>query len=80
MKIDTETVMIMGKSFLKCQRETCEWNIGWLAGLEWTEESGLGTRICNLGARAMLEDNALPPDDCPQFQAVLELARNEFFI
>ncbi len=80
MEAERDTVEIMGKRFLKCQQAPCEWNIGWLGGSEWTEEPGSGTRICNLGARAMIENNAIPPDDCQQRSAVLELARTEFFI
>ena len=72
------TVEVMGKKFLKCQEEDCEWNVGWLSGLDWTEEPGKGTRICNLGARALIEANAEPPENCPQLSAVLELARSEF--
>jgi hypothetical protein len=68
----------MGKKFLKCQREDCEWNIGWYCGLVWTEEPGKGTRICNLGARAMVKANAVPPDNCPQSSTVAKLAHDEF--
>lgn len=74
MKAKRETVEVMGKKFLRCQKEGCEWNIGWLGGHDWTEEPGKGTRICNLGARAIFEAKAAPPDDCPQSSAVLELA------
>jgi len=80
METERDTVDISDRRFLKCQQEACKWNIGWLDGLDWTEEPGKGTRLCNLGARALLEDNALPPDDCQQWQAVLELARAEFLI
>ena len=72
-----ETVEVVGKKFLKCQQEGCEWNIGWLGGHDWTGEPGKGTRICNLGARAMIEADAVPPDDCPQSSAVVELAHAE---
>ena len=37
MDEERDTVEIMGKRFLKCQQEDCEWNVGWLGGLEWTE-------------------------------------------
>ena len=83
MKGKSDAVEIMGKKFLKCQQEDCEWNIGWLGwlgGLDWTEKPGKGTRICNLGARARIEANAVPPDDCQQSSAVLKLARAEFLI
>ena len=80
METERDTVKITGKSFLKCPQEACQWNVGWLGKLDWTEEPGKGTRICNLGARAMFEDNASPPDDCQQWQCVLEMARNEFLI
>ena len=80
MDEERDIVEITGKRFLKCPQEACEWNVGWLDGLDWTEEPGKGIRICNLGVRAMLEDNTLPPDDCQQWQSVLELARNEFLI
>lgn len=78
MEVERDTVEIIGRRFLKCQQEACEWNVGWLGSLEWTEEAGKGTRLCNLGAIAMIEDNAMPPDDCQQWSAVLELARAEF--
>lgn len=71
-------VEVMGKKFLECRQEDCQWNIGWLGSHEWTEEPGKGTRICNLGAKAMVEANAVPPDICQQPSAVLELARAEF--
>jgi hypothetical protein len=80
METGKNTVEIMGKRFLKCPQESCEWNVGWLGELSWTKKAGKGTRLCNLGARAMLEDNALPPDDCQQWQLVLKLARTEFLI
>lgn len=80
MGTESNTVEITGKRFLKCPQESCEWNIGWLGELDWTEEMGKGTRVCNLGAKAMLEDYALPPDDCQQWRWVLELARTEFLI
>jgi hypothetical protein len=80
MEAERDTIEIMGKRFLKCPQEACEWNIGWLGGFEWTEKPGSGTRLCNLGARAMIEENATPPDDCQQWSAVLKLARTEFLI
>lgn len=80
MEAERGTVEIMGKKFLKCPQETCEWNIGWLGESNWTEEPGSGTRICNLGARAMIENNAMPPDDCQQWLTVLKLARTEFLL
>lgn len=72
------TVEIIGKRFLKCKKEDCEWNIGWLGGYDWTEEVGRGTRICNLGAGAIIMDKARPPCNCLQTSAVFELARTEF--
>jgi hypothetical protein len=72
-----ETIEIRGKKFLRCQEEGCEWNIGWL-GDDWIEESGRGVRICNLGARAMIEAKAKPPSNCSKSSAVFELARTEF--
>jgi hypothetical protein len=75
-----ETVEIAGVKFLKCQQESCEWNIGWLDGKDWTRELGKGTRICNLGARAILEEDVKPPDNCQHWKSVLELARTEFLI
>jgi len=80
MKAEKDTVEVMGKKFLKCPQEACKWNVGWLGESNWTEEPGNGTRICNLGAIAMIENNATPPDDCQQWSAVLELARTEFLI
>jgi hypothetical protein len=80
MNEKNDTVEIMGKKFLKCQQEDCEWNIGWLGGYDWTKDSGKGTRVCNLGARAMIGSNAKPPDICQQPFAVLELARTELEI
>jgi len=73
-----DTIGVMGKKFLKCQQQDCEWNIGWLSGYDWTEEPGKGTRICNLGARAMIEDSATPPDCCQQPSVVIKMARSEF--
>jgi len=78
MELSKDTMDVMGKQFLKCQQEDCEWNIGWLGGNSWSEESGKGTRICNLGVKAMIETEAVPPDECPRASAVLELARAEF--
>jgi hypothetical protein len=75
-----ETVEIGVKKFLKCQQEACEWNIGWLGKMDWTKESGKGTRVCNLGVRAIIEKDILPPDNCPYWKSVLELARAEFLI
>jgi hypothetical protein len=80
MEVERDMVEIMGKRFLKCQQEAYEWNVGWLGGLDWTEEPGKGTRLCNLGARAMIENDAIPPDDCQQWSAVLKLARTEFLL
>lgn len=77
MKAKGETVQIMGKKLLKCHQEACKWNLGWLGGHSWIEEPGKGTRICNLGARAIFETKAAPPDDCSQSSAVLELAFTE---
>lgn len=71
-------VEVMGKKFLKCSQEHCQWNIGWLGGHDWIEETGKGTRVCNLGAKAIIEANAVPPAECQQPYAVLELARGEF--
>lgn len=73
-----DTVEIMGKKFLKCQQEDCEWNIGWNGGYGWTEDPGKGTRICNLGSRAVIEADAVPPDICQQPTAVIEMACAEF--
>ena len=73
-----DTAEIMGKKFLKCQQQNCEWNIGWLREREWTEEPGMGTRICNLGARALIDADAAPPDICQQPTAVIEMACAEF--
>ena len=78
MESNKDTMEVMGKQFLKCQQEDCEWNIGWLGGNSWAEKSGKGTRICNLGVKAMIETEAVPPDECLQASAVLELARAEF--
>ena len=78
MELSKDTMDVMGKQFLKCQQEDCEWNIGWLGGNSWSEESGKGIRICNLGVKAMIETEAVPLDECPQASAVLELARAEF--
>jgi hypothetical protein len=78
MEPEKDTVEVMGKKFLRCQQEDCEWNVGWLGGYDWTEEPGKGTRICNLGARAILDTKAEPPDDCQQSSAVYDLACAEF--
>ncbi len=75
-----DTIKIAGKRFLKCQREACQWNIGWLGGLDWTEKPGEGTRVCNLGAKAILEEDITPPDMCRDWKSVLELARTEFLL
>jgi len=80
MEEERDTVEIMGKRFLKCQQAPCKWNIGWLGGYDWTEEPGKGTRLCNLGAKAMIEADAVPPNDCQQPSAVLKLARAELEI
>jgi hypothetical protein len=71
------TVEVLGKKFLKCQQQDCEWNIGWLGGYKWTRETGKGTRICNFGLKAIIEADAGPPDICQQPTAVLEMARAE---
>jgi hypothetical protein len=76
--VKKDTIEIMGKKFLKCRQEYCQWNIGWLGGPDWTEETGKGTRVCNLGAKAIVEANAVPPAECQQPSAVLELASAEF--
>ena len=68
----------MGKQFLKCQQEDCEWNIGWLSAYEFTKEGDKGTRVCNLGAEAIIVTHEVPPDDCQQPSAVLEMAHAEF--
>ena len=75
-----EIIKIAGVKFLKCQREAFDWNIGWLGGLDWTEEPGKGTRVCNLGARAILEKDVTSPDNCRHWKSVLELARAEFLL
>lgn len=77
-EMSKDTIEVAGKKFLKCQEENCQWNIGWLGGNDWTEKPGKGTRICNLGVKAIIETEAVPPDVCPQTSAVLELARAEF--
>lgn len=74
------TAGVMGKKFPKCQQQDCEWNIGWLEGRNWTEEPDQGISICNLGLRAMVEANAVPPGICQQPSAVLILARAELEI
>ena len=76
--MNRDTVEVMGKKFLKCSQEHCQWNIGWLGGHDWTEGMGKGTRVCNLGATAIIEANAVPPAECQQPSAVFELARAEF--
>ena len=68
----------MGKKFLRCQQEDCEWNIGWLEGYDVTRSPGKGTRICNLGASAIVVGKATPPDFCEQSAVVYKLARAEF--
>ncbi len=78
MKAKLETVEIIGRKFLRCQEEGCQWNVGWLGGYDWTKEPGKGTRLCNLGAKAMIETNAAPPHNCPQPSAVFKLAHAEF--
>ena len=80
MKNEANLIEVMGTELLKCQQEDCEWNVGWLGGYEWTEKPGKGTRVCNLGAKAMIETKAMPPADCQQPSAVIELARSEFEI
>ena len=75
--MERDTVKIMDKKFLKCWQQDCEWNIGWLGGHDWTAEPSSGVRICNLGARAMIEAKAVPPYDCQQSYLVLELAYAE---
>ena len=72
------TVEVLGKKFLKCQQQDCEWNIGWLGGYEWTREPGKGTRICNFGLKAIINAEAVPPDICQQPTAVLKMARAGF--
>jgi hypothetical protein len=78
MDNNSKTVKIIGIEFLTCQQEYCEWNVGWLGGTDWTEEPGSGTRICNLGAKAMIETGAVPPDHCQRSTEVLEVALSEF--
>ncbi len=78
MKGKANIIEVMGTKLLKCHKEDCEWNVGWLGGCKWTEEPGSGTRICNLGAKAIIEAKAMPPADCQQPSAVIELARSEF--
>jgi hypothetical protein len=73
-----DTVEVMGKKFLKCHQQDCEWNVGWLGGRKWTEEPGKGIRICNLGAKAIIKTDAVPPDICQQPAVVIEMARAEF--
>lgn len=51
MESSKNIMEIIGKQFLKCQQEDCEWNTGWLGGNSWAEESGKGTRVCNLGIK-----------------------------
>ncbi len=77
METDKDTIEVMGKQFLKCQQEDCQWNIGWLGGHDCIEGPGKGTRICNLGASAIIEADAVPPSNCHQPYAVLDMARAE---
>jgi hypothetical protein len=77
-EMSEHTIEVLGKRFLKCQEENCEWNIGWLGGNDWTEKPCKGTRICNLGVKAIIETETVPPGECPQPSTVLELARAEF--
>ena len=75
--VKKDTVEILGKEFLRCHQEQCEWNIGLLRGGDWTERPGEGTRICNLGAKAIIETDALPPPFCQQPRLVFQLAQAE---
>jgi hypothetical protein len=78
MDNNNRTIKIMGIEFLTCQQEYCEWNVGWLGGTDWTEQRDSGTRICNLGAKAMIETGAVPPDHCQRSTEVLEAVFSEF--
>ena len=71
------TVEVMGKKFLKCQQQDCEWNIGWLSGYKWTKEPSQGIRICNFGLKAIIEANAGPPNICQQPTEVFKMAHAE---
>ena len=73
-----DTVEIAGKKFLKCEQEVCEWNICWLSEEDWAEESNKGIRICNLGAKAIIDGGAAPPEFCRQPRVVAEMALLEF--
>jgi len=73
-----ETVEINSINFLRCDKEDCKWNIGWLSGSDWTVKPGRGTRLCNLGAKDMIVDKAKPPDNCLQPSNIFELARDGF--
>lgn len=77
MGVTEDTIEIMAREFLKCEQCDCDWNVGWLGGLEWTDEQAGGTRVCNLGAKAMIEEKAIPPVTCPRPNAVFELAFRE---
>jgi hypothetical protein len=54
-----DTVEIYGVTFLKCEKEDCDWNIGYTpydlnrSGLEFTYRSGTGVRVCNFGCKAL---------------------------
>jgi len=65
-----DTVEVYGVKFLKCEKETCRWNIGYTPhdlnrfGSECTYRQGMGVRVCNFGCRALAYGCTID-GDCP---------------
>ncbi len=64
-----DTVEIDGKRFLRCDRESCQWNLRYISGNE-------RSRVCNFGALAFAVKEAMP-QDCTRLQELGTLISRE---
>ena len=71
-------IEIYGVTFLECEKQDCDWNIGYTPkdlnrhGLEFTFRSGVGTRVCNFGCKALAYGKHIDPN-CPHREELCEL-------
>ncbi len=72
------TIELYGVKFLKCEKEDCDWNIGYTPrdknrfGLEFTFREGPGTRVCNFGSKAFAYGRSIP-GGCPHKEELFGL-------
>ncbi len=71
-------IEIYGVAFLECEKQDCDWNIGYTPhdinrdGLEFTFRAGVGTRVCNFGCKALAFGKHIDAN-CPHKQELCDL-------